>query len=266
MLDVGPFGILGPDRDPHRPHAVQQRRGDQGRARGVDRVHPGEGVRVQPVGVQPGRLVPEHDGLQADRGQDPPAGGRFDLPGKPAGVVQVPAQPGPDGLDPVQPQVEPQLERAEPAAERDAPVLVLGHLAVDGGPEVGRVRRHDPDQVGRVGDVQQRAVQHGAHPLVRVPAQRVRALDALDQPAHLRQQQRRARHGRVDVHPHPVALGHRDDLGQRVYGRGPGGADVDHDGRRAPAATSSSMAVASASGRMAYVTGSTPTSLRLSRP
>ena len=23
VLDVGPFGILGPDRDPHRPHAVQ---------------------------------------------------------------------------------------------------------------------------------------------------------------------------------------------------------------------------------------------------
>ena len=28
VLDVGPFGILGPDRDPHRPRAVQQRRGD----------------------------------------------------------------------------------------------------------------------------------------------------------------------------------------------------------------------------------------------
>src|SRR5689334_6655124 len=111
LLDVGPFGIFRPDRDPYRPHAVQQRRCDQGRTGGVDRVHPGERVLVQPGGVQAGGFVPEHDRLQADRGQDTPAGGRFGLLRQPAGVVQVPAQPGPDHLDAVQPEVEPQLER-----------------------------------------------------------------------------------------------------------------------------------------------------------
>ncbi len=99
LLDVLTLGGLGSDRDPDRPGAVQQGRRNQSGARGVDRVHPGERVRVQRVGVQHGTsvrddaggFVPEHDGLQVDRGQDTPAGGRRDLLGEPASVVQIPA-------------------------------------------------------------------------------------------------------------------------------------------------------------------------------
>ncbi len=98
LLDVPTLGGLGSDRDPDRPGAVQKGRCNQGRARGVDRVHPGERVRVQRVGVQHGAsvrddtggFVPEHDGLQVDGSQDTPAGGRGDQFSEPASVVQIP--------------------------------------------------------------------------------------------------------------------------------------------------------------------------------
>ena len=122
-------------------------------------------------------------------------------------------------------QQEPELERAEAAAQRDAPVAQVAHEAVLRGAQVARVGAHHAHQVLGVAHVVGGEVEAGAHPLVRVEDDGVGALDALPHPAVLGADHRRAGERRVDVQPQAVARAEGGDAGHRVERRGRGRAD-----------------------------------------
>ena len=124
------------------------------------------------------------------------------------------------GRDAVGAQREPQLQRAEPPAERHLPVAVVDRRA-----GLGRRRAQvlgqdaqRPEQGPTVGRVEQVAVEDHAHPLVRVGAVAVGQLQPVVDPALLGHQRTDPAHRRVDVQPHALATGdHADRLG-RVEG------------------------------------------------
>ena len=114
-------------------------------------------------------------------------------------------------------QHEPQLQRAEPAAER-RPVV----LQVDGGVGRGEVLGHERERLVqnlRPPRPERRAVHRREQPLVRVDDERVGALAAVEAPAELRADRRRAGVGRVDVQPDARLLTAARELGHGVDGR-----------------------------------------------
>ena len=129
-------------------------------------------------------------------------------------LPDVRAQP----LGAVPAQDEPELQRAEPAPERDLPVA-----EVDDGAGVGRgvaqVLRKDRQGAGEggpVGDPEEGRVEAGEQPLVRVGGVAVGPLDAGLQLPQLGDDGADPRIGGVHVQPDAVLLADRAELGQRV--------------------------------------------------
>ena len=122
-LDVPSLRRLGADRDPHHPAPVEDRRGQVGLARAVDPLGPGPACagraprRPGPAargGRRPSAAAPAPATRQSGRGAH--------LLGQPSGVGDVAAQPGLQPVDALGADQAPELQGAEPAAERDAPV------------------------------------------------------------------------------------------------------------------------------------------------
>ena len=166
-------------------------------------------------------------------------------------AADVRAQP----LGAVPAEHEPELERPEPAAQRDLPVAV-----VDDGAGVGRgvaqVLRQDRQGAGEggpVGDPEERRVEAGEQPLVRVGGVAVGPLDAGLQRPQFGDDGADAGVGGVDVQPDAVLLADRAELGERVDRGRRRRPDRGADQHRAcsPRATSRSSRAASAAGRMA---------------
>ena len=157
--------------------------------------------------------------------------------GQPLRVLQIAAQPRLQGRHALLADQEPQLQRAEAAAERDAPVAVVLHAAVGGRLQVARVGGHHAHEVLGVAHEVDRAVERRAEPLVRVEHERVGALDALPHPAALGQDHGRAGHRGIDVQPRRRARRATSAIASTgssaVRGRGAGGR---HDRARAQAA------------------------------
>src|SRR5207245_4604401 len=72
LLDVAPLGRERANRDAHHPAAVEERRGQVGAAGAVERIGPGAGMAVERLAFEAGRLVPNADGLQPHRRDEPP--------------------------------------------------------------------------------------------------------------------------------------------------------------------------------------------------
>lgn len=186
---------------------------------------------IQGLPGQPRGLVAQAYGLQVDRRENAPISLRSNYFCQPLGVCEVAAQPHPDGLDPLQPEMEPQLQGPEAAPQRDPPVLVLHDIVIGARAQIGGSARHAGHEVIDIADIEQRAVEDGPEPLVRVPHDRVGAVDAGEEVAHLGQDHRGARHRRVDVHPRAMPGGDLDDLGHGVEGGGAGRAEGRDHGR-----------------------------------
>lgn len=86
-----------------------------------------------------------------------------------------------------------------------------------------------------VADIEKGAVEDGAEPLVRIPAEGVRVVNPGEQMAHLGQEHRGAGHGGVDVDPRGIRPRDPDDLGDGIHGARAGGPDGGDDDRGAPA-------------------------------
>ena len=154
--------------------------------------------------------------LQRNRRETLPLRRAFRRLGEPSGVVEIAPKPRLQTLDALGPQQAPEFQRPEAAAERNAPVAIIGDFAIDVGAQVTGVRAHDPDQMLRIAHVIERAVEGGAEPFVRIEHERIGALDALPHRAHLRQNHRRAGHRRVDMQPEAVGAGDVRDRRDRI--------------------------------------------------
>ena len=84
---------------------------------------------ASPADSRPGGFVAHAHRLQRDRSQHPPARRRPHLACEPLGVREVAAQPGLQAAHALLADQAPQLQRAEPPPERDAPVAVVLHPA-----------------------------------------------------------------------------------------------------------------------------------------
>ena len=130
-------------------------------------------------------------------------------------------------------QHEPQLQRAEAAAEADAVVHEVGRRVLLRGPQVlGHEAEGVAHHLGPAG-VEHRQVHGHEHPLVRVDDDGVGALPAGEQVPQLGQHGRRAAVRRVHVQPEPLAVADVGDGGDRVdAGRGGRAHGGDHRERR----------------------------------
>ncbi len=184
------------------------------------------------VAFQRLRHVSQADGLQRHRRHALPAGRLVHPRAEPLRVREVAPEARLQARDAGVEQVEPQLERAETAAERDVPVAEVADRAVRFRPQVARVRAHHADQMLRVAHVICAVVEAHAHPLVRVEDQAVGALDAVPERAALGQHHRRPGERRVDVQPQAVLARELGDPGERVDCRRPRRADRGDDRAR----------------------------------
>ena len=125
-------------------------------------------------------------------------------------------------LTPVAAEDGPQLQRAEPPAERHGVLAQADDVLVD--PQVlGDEAERAPQVVGPPRE-EHRAVHRREEPLVRVDADRVPALPAREQGTELRADRGGAGVGGVDVEPHALggaAVGERGDRVDRRRGRRP---------------------------------------------
>ena len=205
----GALGLLGADRHPHHPAAVERGRRQVGRAGAVDAITPRLRVRVQ-VFAATARAA------RAAR--------------RPSAAAPAPARASPAWRRPARPATARSRGRAAARAcrpltpcsrirnhsfsarkrrpERDAPVAVVLHAAVGRRLQVARVGGHHAHEVLGVAHVVDRAVERRAQPLVRVEHERVGRLDAVPHPAALGQDHRRAGHRGIDVQPQPVPATH----------------------------------------------------------
>ena len=148
---------------------------------------------------------------------------------QPLRVCHVAAQARLQAADPLLADQEPELQRAEAASQREAPVAQVLHLLVGGGAQIARAGGHDANQVLGIAHVIQRAIEGHAEPLVRIEHQRIGAFDAVPHPAAFGQdhratrpwRRRRAARGRI---ARAIAR-HRGDRVERGGRRGPGRAD-----------------------------------------
>ena len=236
-LDMGTVGGQRANRDAHHPPAVEQRRRQVGGARAVQPLDPAERVAIERFAAQALGFVPHADGLQRHRIEHPPRWRPRDLLGEPPRVREIAAEPRLQSRDALLADEEPELERAEAAAQRQAPVAEVLDHAIGGGLQIARVRRHHAHQMLRVAHVIHGAVERRAQPLVRIDDDRVGAFDAVPHPAALGQDHRRSRHRRIDVEPHAMSRGDRADRRQRIDGRRGRGAGRGDD-RAGPKASS----------------------------
>ena len=135
-------------------------------------------------------------------------------------------------------QHRPELERAEAASER-RPVVAQVERVLRRGEVVGVRRERRAQRLGPARP-ERRAVDRREQPLVRVDDDRVGAVAAVEAPAQLRADRRRARVRRVDVQPDAGLLA---AVGER---RRPGSTEVDD-----VVPTVATTAVASSSGKSA---------------
>ena len=203
------------DRDPDRVLPVELGVRQEDLAAVVDAGHQRFVVRVQ-LGVrQPGGAVAEADGRERDRREPLPVRLGLDPRGELAAPAAVLADPRRHPLGAEAADQDPELERAEAAAELDPVLVEVVDLALVAACEV---LRHEAERVAeRLGlpEQQQRGVERREHPLVRVDHDRVGALPAGEQAAVLGGERHRAAVGGVDVQPEPLALA---DLRDRVGG------------------------------------------------
>ena len=147
---------------------------------------------------------------------------RLDPPGEVGGERAVAPDHGGEAVGAVRPQHPPQLQRAEPAAEGDAPVAVVDDLArlAGGVAQVLGHDRHRPGEAVAVGDVEHVAVHARPQPLVRVEAVAVGRVEAVgDERSQLGHGPAAPRHGGVDVVPHARAAGDGAGTGDGVDGQ-----------------------------------------------
>src|SRR5262249_47969040 len=129
----------GAHRHAEQLHALHPRRGEIGAAGGGDGAGARGGVGAERGGPEGRGPVREGEGLERNGRQALPAWRGVDLIREPASEGEVAADMRTDALDAQGAEDEPDLERAEAAAERDSPVAVVLHRAVLCGAEVARV-------------------------------------------------------------------------------------------------------------------------------
>ena len=234
-LDIGPFGRQRADRDAHHPASVKRCRGEVCRARSVDRLGPALRMGVERRARHPLRLVTDAHRLQRHGGEHAPAGGSRNYGGEGGGVGDVAPEPRLQALNALLADHEPELQRPEAPAERNAPVAEILHRAVDGGLQEARIGRHDADEMLGVAHEIDRAVEGRAEPFMGIDDDAVRALDAGPHPAAFGQDHGAAGHRRIDMEEDVVPRrdgGDGSDGVERGGSRGAGGGD---DGGRAVA-------------------------------
>ncbi len=182
------------------------------------------------VDIDRGGVMDDAQRLQRNRSGQLPTVGLGHGRGQPLGVGQVATEALLQRFDPVEPQLEEDLQSPEPSPEGDAPVPVLDNIAVGTGPQIAGVGGHDLDQELDVTNVEHRRVEDRAQPLVGVPGDRVGSLHTVPESTVLGQDHDRSGHGGVDVDPE--FRGGVDDLSHRVDGSGSCGPDGRHHRRR----------------------------------
>ena len=215
-LDVRPGGGRGADRHPQHRLAADGGVGQEHLAAVVEPLQQRHGRDVGVHVVGPAR--PQADQRERVRGRDVEPLVRGGPAGQLLGQGDVRADVGAQPLRAVPAQDEPQLEGAEPAAERDLPVAEVDDGAGVGG-RVAQVLREDRQRAGErgaVGDPEEGRVEAGEQPLVRVGGVAVGPLDAGLQRAQLRDDGADPGVGGVDVQPDAVLLADRAELGERV--------------------------------------------------
>ena len=106
------------------------------------------------------------------------------------------AQARGDAVDAEPADLHPELERAEAAAELDAVLVEVVHAAGVGRAQVLGDEAEGVAERLRAAEQEKRRVERREHPLVRVDDDRIRALPAAKQRAHLRARSRRSRRRR----------------------------------------------------------------------
>ena len=143
-----------------------------------------------------------------------------DLRGEPVGKFDARAHVRPQPLGAIVANDEPQLESAEPAAQRNVPVPVIDDLAGFRG-LVAQVLRQDAeraDQRGAIRDPEAVAVEVGEQPLVRIEGVAVRVLDPVVETPVLGADGCAARMRGVDVQPDACAAADLADGADRIDG------------------------------------------------
>ena len=159
-----------------------------------------------------GAFEPDADEAEAARAGDLEAVVGADERFEERGQSHVLADVGAEAFDAVVAEDEPEFEGAEAASERDLPIAVIDDLAGGAG-LVAEVLGGDGEggvEGGAVAGPEERAIEVGQQPLVRVEVEGVGAFDALDHGAELGADHGGAGVGGVDVQP--------DGAGRRVIG------------------------------------------------
>ena len=189
-LDVRPGGGRRADGDPQHGLAAHGRVGQEHLAAVVEPLQQRHGGDVGVHVVGPAGPQADQRERMGGRDVEPLVGLR--PAGQFLGQGDVRADVGAQPLGAVPAQHEPQLERAEPAAQRDLPVAEVDDGAGVGG-GVAQVLGEDRQRAGErrpVGDPEQGGVEAGEQPLVRVGGVAVGPLDAGLQRAQLRARSR----------------------------------------------------------------------------
>ena len=142
------------------------------------------------------------------------------------------AHHGPQRLQPVTAQHEPQFERAETPPEGDAPVAIVDDPVGLAALQEGRQDRQRPHQRRRIAHEVGRTVEIRQQPFVRIEDETVDRLDAFEHPPVLFAKQRAPGPGRVYVKEQPVFAGDLADPGERIDRADAGGAEAGDDAGR----------------------------------
>ena len=189
-----------------------------------------EALEQAPVELVPRPMGEAHqvqrrrrDELEIGRGGEP--GGEL------AGEFDMAAEVILQALDAVVADDEPELEGAEPAAQRHLPVAIIDDRARLGRliSEVLRQHAQGLDERRPVGNVEAVAVEIGEQPLVRVEGVGIGQLEPVEEVAELRAEGGGAGHGAVHVQPETVPAADGAEVGERIEavggGRAGGGGD-----------------------------------------
>ncbi len=144
---------------------------------------------------------------------------------------QVLAQARADAIGALIAQRKPDLQRPEAATQRDTPIAVVAHLAIDGSLEVTGIGRHDPHQVLRVPNEIEAAIKRDRQPLVGVHHDGVCRFNACPEVTIFWQGHGRSPHRAIDVQPQSQRLSDGSDGIDRIKRSNCRGAGGCHYGR-----------------------------------
>ena len=141
----------------------------------------------------------------------------------------------PQAFEAVIAQQEPELQRAEAAAERHRPFRIVDDAVMAMGAQIFGLDRQRADQRFRLAHELDGAIELRAEPFMRIEDDGIGAFDALPQVTEFRADHRRARPGGIDMHIEPMCMRHFNNGGDIIAGADAGAADAGDDaGRQQP--------------------------------